>query len=35
LMLDSTCFVLELPLDTFILAHVHVKCHFKGFVALS
>jgi hypothetical protein len=29
LMLDSTCFVLKLPLDSFILAHVLVKCHFK------
>jgi hypothetical protein len=35
LMLDSTCFVLVLPLSTFILAHVLVKCHFKDFVALS
>jgi hypothetical protein len=35
LMLDSTCFVLRLPLGTFILAHVLVKCHFKAFVALS
>jgi hypothetical protein len=35
LMLDSTCFVLGLPLGTFILAHVLVKCHFKVFVALS
>jgi hypothetical protein len=34
LMLDSTCFVLGLPLDTFILAHVLLKCHFKAFVAL-
>jgi hypothetical protein len=34
LMLDSTYFVLELPLGTFILAHVLVKCHFKAFVAL-
>jgi hypothetical protein len=25
LMLDSTCFVLELPLGTFILTHVLVK----------
>jgi hypothetical protein len=35
LMLDSICFVLVLPLDTFILAHVLVKCQFKDFVALS
>jgi hypothetical protein len=35
LMLDSTCFILGLPLGTFILAHVLVKCHFKAFVALS
>jgi hypothetical protein len=34
LMLDSTCFVLELPLATFILAHVLVKCYVKAFVAL-
>jgi hypothetical protein len=35
LMLDPTCFVLGMPLDTFILAHVLVKCHFGAFVALS
>jgi hypothetical protein len=35
LMLDSTCFVLGLPLGTFILAHVFVKCHFEAFVVLS
>jgi hypothetical protein len=34
LMLDSTCFVLGLPLGIFILAHVLVKCHFEAFVAL-
>jgi hypothetical protein len=34
LMLDSTCFVLRLPLGTFILAHVLVKCHLEAFVAL-
>jgi hypothetical protein len=34
LMLDSTCFVLELPLGTFNLAHVVVKCHLEAFVAL-
>jgi hypothetical protein len=34
LMLDPTCFVLGMPLDTLILAHVLVKCHFKAFVAL-
>jgi hypothetical protein len=34
LMLDSTCFVLGLPLGTFILDHVHVKCHLEAFVAL-
>jgi hypothetical protein len=35
LMLDSTCFVLRLPLGTFILTHVLVKCHLEAFVALS
>jgi hypothetical protein len=35
LMLDSTYFVLGLPLGTFILAYVLVKYHFKAFVALS
>jgi hypothetical protein len=35
LMLYSTCFILEFPLGTFILAHVLVKCHFEAFVALS
>jgi hypothetical protein len=35
LMLDPTCFVLGLPLDTFILTHVIIKCHLEGFVALS
>jgi hypothetical protein len=35
LMIDSTCFVLGLPLDTFIFAHVLIKCHFEVFVALS
>jgi hypothetical protein len=34
LMLDSTCFVLELSLGTFILAQVLVKCHFEAFVSL-
>jgi hypothetical protein len=34
LMLDSTCFVLVLPLGTFILAHVLIKCHVEAFVAL-
>jgi hypothetical protein len=34
LMLDPTCFVLELPLGTFIIAHVLVKCHLEVFVAL-
>jgi hypothetical protein len=29
LMLDSTCFVLGLPLGNFILAHVLVKCTLK------
>jgi hypothetical protein len=33
-MLDPTSFVLGLPLGTFILAHVLVKCHLKAFVAL-
>jgi hypothetical protein len=35
LMLDSTCFLLGLPLSTFILAHVLVRCHLEPFVALS
>jgi hypothetical protein len=34
LMFDSTCFVLGLPLGTFILVHVLVKCHLEAFVAL-
>jgi hypothetical protein len=33
-MLDPTCFVLGLPLDTFILTHVLVKCHLQASVAL-
>jgi hypothetical protein len=35
LMLDSTCFDVGLPLGTFTLAHVLIKCHFEAFVALS
>jgi hypothetical protein len=35
LMLHSTCFVLGLPLGTFILAYVLIKCHFEAFVAPS
>jgi DMSO/TMAO reductase YedYZ heme-binding membrane subunit len=35
LMIDPTCFALRLPLGTFILAHVLVKCHLEAFVALS
>jgi hypothetical protein len=35
LILDSTCFVLALPLGNFILAHVLVKCHLEVFVALT
>jgi hypothetical protein len=35
LMLDSSCFVLGLPLVTFILAHVPFKYHFEAFIALS
>jgi hypothetical protein len=35
LMLDSICFVLGLPLGTFILTHVLVKCHFEAFDTLS
>jgi hypothetical protein len=35
LMLDSTCFVLGLPLGTFILAYILVKCHLEAFVTLS
>jgi hypothetical protein len=34
LILDSTYFVLVLPLGTFILAHVLVKCHLEVFIAL-
>jgi hypothetical protein len=34
LILDLTCFVLGLPLATFILAHVLVKCYLEAFVAL-
>jgi hypothetical protein len=34
LMLDPTCFILGMPLDTFILPHVLVKCHLEAFVAL-
>jgi hypothetical protein len=34
LIFDSTCFVLGLPLDIFILTHVLVKCHLEAFVAL-
>jgi hypothetical protein len=34
LMLDSISFVIGLPLGTFILAHVLVKCHLEVFVAL-
>jgi hypothetical protein len=34
LMLDPTCFVLGLPLGTFILTHVLVKCHLEAFVTL-
>jgi hypothetical protein len=34
LMLDPTCFVIGLPLDTFILTHVLVKCYLDVFVAL-
>jgi hypothetical protein len=35
LILDSTYFVLGLPLSTFILAHILFKCRFEAFVALS
>jgi hypothetical protein len=35
LILDPTCFILGLPLGTFTLAHMLVKCHFEAFVALS
>jgi hypothetical protein len=34
LMLDPTCFVLEMPLGTSILPRVLVKCHLEVFVAL-
>jgi hypothetical protein len=34
LMLDSTYFVFALPLGTFILTHVLVKCHLEAFVTL-
>jgi hypothetical protein len=33
-MLDPTCFVLEMPLGTFILPHVLIKCHLEAFLAL-
>jgi hypothetical protein len=35
LMLHSTSFVLVLPIGTFILGHVLVKCCFEAFVVLS
>jgi hypothetical protein len=35
LMLDPICFVLGLPLGTFILTHVLVKCHLEAFAALT
>jgi hypothetical protein len=31
LMINSTCFILGLPLDTFILAYVLVKCHIEAY----
>jgi hypothetical protein len=34
LMLDSTCFVHGMPLGTFIVPHVLVKCHLEAFVTL-
>jgi hypothetical protein len=34
LMLDPTCFVLRMSLDTFILPHVLIKYHIEAFVAL-
>jgi hypothetical protein len=34
LMLDPTCFVLGLPLGTFIFTHVLIKCHLEAFFAL-
>jgi hypothetical protein len=34
LMLDPTYFVIRMPLGTFILLHVLVKCHLEAFVAL-
>jgi hypothetical protein len=34
LMIDSTCFILGLPLGTFILAHVLVKYHLEAFIAV-
>jgi hypothetical protein len=34
LMLDSTYFILGLPLGTFILAYVLVKRHLEAFVVL-
>jgi hypothetical protein len=34
LMLDPTCFVLGMPLGTFILPHVLVKFHLEAFVTL-
>jgi hypothetical protein len=34
LMLDPTCFVFGMPLGTFILPHVLIKCHLEAFLAL-
>jgi hypothetical protein len=34
LMLDPTYFVLGMPLGTFILPHVLIKCHLEAFIAL-
>jgi hypothetical protein len=33
--LNSTFFVLGMPLGTVILAYMLVKCHFEAFIALS
>jgi hypothetical protein len=30
LMLDPTCFIIGMPLGTFILPHVLVKCHLEA-----
>jgi hypothetical protein len=34
LTLDPTCFILVLPLGTFILTHALIQCYLEDFVAL-